>query len=384
MTTLTAPETYALAVNPRSLVSILADLDARLTEKGFTPGSWSDSDYKKAIRSIVGDVREGDEQVRAQIFKGGYLADAEFPYLDLMVAGFFQIVRQDPTTTVIRLRLSDTSNTARSPFSQPLVAVWNPDDEDAALYFRSPAGVLVPKNGYVDVDFTAERPGAAYNVSPGTVTNLTTPIPGVALTSPAIPGTSTIVVAAGQDAESDASLREAARNKWSLLRRGWSARTIKALLRDFLPGATRVYVRDDNPLPGEAWVYMATATGAVSGDDVVAAYDYFRSEDIKPLSNKRLRFFAASIGVYTLTGPIYTDGEESSILLAQQRLSTYMTNYPLGSPIYRSRLADVIIDPTLGVQGVALAGIPEILTPGDVESVQFTWDLTQADAELLQ
>lgn len=384
MTILTAPETYALAVNPRSLVAILADLDARLTAQGFTPSSWSDSDYKKAIRSIVGDVREGDEQIRSQIVKGGYLEDAEAPYLDLLVAGFFQILRQPATTTTIRLRLTDTSNTARSPFSSPLVAVWNPDDEDNALYFSSASGVLVPKNGFVDVDFVAERPGAAYNVSPGSVTDLTTPIPGVAVTSPALPGTATIVVVSGQDEEGDDSLKEAARNKWSLLRRGWSARTIKALLRDLLPLATRVYVNDSNPLPGEAWVYMATATGTVSAADVLTAMEYFASEDIKPLSNKPLKFFASPIGVYALTGIIYTDGEASSVLLAQQRLSEYMTDYPLGRPIYRSRLADVIIDPTTGVQGVALAGIPEILTPANVESVQFTWGLMPAPAELLK
>lgn len=61
-----------------------------------------------------------------------------------------------------------------------------------------------------------------------------------------------------------------------------------------------------------------------------------------------------------------------------------MTNYPLGEPIYRSRLADVIIDPTLGVQAADLSGIPEVLSPAVAESVQFTWGLTQADAALLQ
>lgn len=382
--TMTAPETYEAAVNPRSLVTILADLDARLTAAGFSPASWSDSDYKKAIRSIVGDVREGDELIRSQIVKGGFLDDAEEPYLDLLVAGFFQILRQDATTAQIQLRLTDTSNTPRSPFANPLVAVWNPDDAENALYFYSPSGVLVPQGRFVDVVFTAERAGAKYNVAPGTVTNLTTPIPGVAVTSPAITGTATIVVVSGQDKETNASLVQAAKNKWALLRRGWSAKTIKALLRDLLPNATRVYVRDDNPAPGEAWVYMATATGTVSAADIETARTYFASEDIKPLSNKLLRFFAAGIGVYTLTGTIYTDGDESSELLAQQRLAEYMTNYPLGEPVYRSRLADVIIDPTLGVQAADLSGIPEVLMPAVTESVQFVWDLTQADAELLQ
>lgn len=384
MTIMTAPELYEAAVNPRSLSAIKADLDARLVAAGFTPASWSDADYKRAIQYIVADVRSGDEQLRSQVVKGGFLDDAEPPFLDLLVAGFFQILRLEEQTATIRLRLTDTSNTPRAPFANPLVAVWNPEDAANALYFASASGVLVPQNGFVDVDFVAERPGAKYNVAPGSITSLVTPIPGVALTSPAIPGTSTIIVEAGLDAESDDSLREAARNKWSLLRRGWSARTIKALLRDLLPHATRVFVRDDNPLPGEAWVYMATATGVVSGDDIITATEYFRSENIKPLSNKPLRFFAASIVGKVLTGTIWTDGSSSSLLLAQQRLSTYMTDYPLGSAIYRSRLEDVMIDPSLGVQAVELSSIPDVLTTAAAESVQFILDLTVMPASLLR
>jgi hypothetical protein len=384
MTILTAPETYNTAVNPRSLSAIIADLKARLTASDFSPDTWSEADYKTAIMMLVADVREGDEQIRSQVVKGGFLQDAEQPWLSLLAAGFFQIVPREATQATIRLRLTDTANIARSPFSSPLVAVWNPEDPDASLYFASAAGVVIPKNGFVDVEFLAERPGSAYNVVPGSVTNLVTPIPGVALTSPAIPGTGSIVVTPGTDAESDESIVQACEDKWSLLRRGWSARTIRALLRDLIPEATRVYVRDDNPLPGEAWVYMATATGTITAARIVEAYNYFRSEDIKPLSNKPLRFFSATPVVYTLEGTVYTDGDASSLLLGAQRLAAYMFDYPLGKSIYREALEEALRSPTEGVQAATITNIPPVLTTAPTESVQFLLDMTVAPAELFK
>ena len=114
MTILTAPQTYEAAVNPRSLTVIIADLKARLTAAGFSPETWSDADYKTALMMLVADVREGDEQVRSQVVKGGFLQDAESPYLDLLVAGFFQIVRRPSAQATIRLRLTDDTNTAQA------------------------------------------------------------------------------------------------------------------------------------------------------------------------------------------------------------------------------------------------------------------------------
>lgn len=382
--TMTPIETYSTAVTARPYSTIITDLDARLVAKGFTPASWSTSDYKYACKALIGDVREGDELVRVDIAKGGFLEDAEKPWLDLLVAGWFQLLRRPATITTIRLRLTDTSNSARSPFSAPLVAVWNPDDPDAALYFSSPAGVVIPKGGFVDVEFTAERAGSAYNVAPGSITSLTTPIAGVTVTSPAIPGTGSIVLTPGQDEESDDSLRAAAADKWSLLRRGWNAPTIRALLRDLIPEATRVFVRDDNPLPGEAWVYMATATGTVSGARVVEAYNYFKSENVKPLSNKPLRFFASTPVVYTLTGTIWTNGSASALLLAAQRLAAYMLDYPLGKAIYREALEEALRSPENGVQAAAIDNIDSVLSSNPTESVSFLLNMTQANAEILK
>jgi hypothetical protein len=381
---LTIPETYASASVARDKSTVYADLIARLEAAGFTPTSWSDSDYKKAIVWLTADIREGDEQVRQQLFKSGLIDDAESPWLDMFAAGFFQVIRRAATTTTVRLRLTDLTNTPRAATSLPLTAVWNPTDPDNALYFQCPAGVIVPQNGFVDVDFKAERAGAKYNVPPGSITSLVTPIPGVGVSSPAIPGTASIVVVSGADEESADNLREACKNRWALLRRGWSARTIKALLRDFIPEATRVYVRDDVPLPGEAWVYMATATGNVPGNRIVETYNYFGGEDVKPLSNKKLRFFGATIEPIALDVTLYTDGTASSIALADQRLQTYMTDYDLGAAIYRERLEAVMNNPGLGVQSVEIANFPDEFIPTAGASVQFTTNITALPAKVLK
>lgn len=381
---LTIPDSYDVASVARDKVAIYNDLATRLKEAGFTPESWSDSDYKKAIAWLLADVREGDEQVRVNLFKSGFIDDAIFPYLDMAAAGFFQIVRRAATTTTIRLRLTDTTNTARAATTNPLTAVWNPTDPDNALYFRAPSGIIVPQNGFVDVDFVAERPGAKYNVLPGSINTLVTPIPGVTVSSPAIPGTVTIIVVAGTDQESDLSLQTACKDKWSLLRRGWSARTIRALMRDFIPEATRVYVRDDMPIPGEAWVYMATATGNVTSVRKDETYAYFAGENVKPLSNKPLRFFNGNIQPYTIDVTLWTDGNATSIELANQRLQVYMTDYPLGQPIYREALEATMRDPALGVQAAEIQNLDDVFVPVPGSSLQLSTNITTLPAEVFK
>lgn len=381
---LTIPETYDTAATARQKTAIYADLVARLEQAGFTPTSWSDSDYKKAIVWLLSDVREGDEQIRTQLFNSGFIDNAESPWLDMFAAGFFQIVRRAATTTTVRLRLTDTTNSSRSPTSLPLTAVWNPTDPDNALYFRCASGVTIPKGGYVDVEFVAERSGAKYNVAPNSITSLVTPLPGVALTSPPITGTSTIIVVSGNDQESDVNLRAACKDKWALLRRGWSARTIRALLRDFAPEATRIFIRDDNPLPGEAWVYLATATGLLPGPRIVEIYSYFAGENIKPLSNKPLRFFNANIEPITLVTTLWTDGTSTAVALANQRLQTYMTDYPLGTAIYRERLEAVMASPSLGVQAAEIDSFPDEYIPLPGASVQLSTIITELPAKVFK
>lgn len=382
--TMTAPETYAAAIDARPYSEIFEDLTARLEAKGFSPRTYSTADFKYALMAVVGDVREGDEAVRAQLVRGGFIDDAESPWLDLLCAGFFQVLRKPATVATIRLRLTDTANVARPPFAGPLTAAWNPGDPTNALFFSCASGVVVPRGGFVDVEFVAERAGAAYNILPNSITSLATPIAGIAISSPPIPGSASIVLVPGSDAESDASLRAAAKDKWSLLRRGWSAATIRALLRDLIPEATRVLVRDDNPLPGEAWVYLATATGALPQARLIEATQWFRGENIKPLSNKPLRFFTATPVVYSLEGTIYTDGTANALALAQQRLAAYTYDYPLGKPIYREAIEATLRSPANGVQAATVTSIDPILLSAPTEIVQFAFNMTQAPASILQ
>lgn len=381
---LTVPDTYASAAVSRDKATIYADIASRLEAGGFTPESWSDSDYKKAIAWLVADVREGDEQVRVQLFASGFIDDAIDPYLDMLAAGFFQIVRRAATTATIRLRLTDTTNTPRASTPLPLTAVFNPTDPDNALYYRCASGIVIPQNGFVDVDFVAERSGAKYNASPGSITSLVTPIPGVVVSSPAFTGTTTIIAIPGTDEESDTGLREACKDRWSLLRRGWSARTIRALLRAQFPDATRVFIRDDVPLPGEAWIYVATATGNVPDTMRDAMYAYFKSENIKPLSNKPLRFFNGIIQPLTLNVTLWTNGTATSGALADQRLQVYMTDYPLGTAVYRERLESVMASPNLGVQAAEIDALADELIPAPGASYQFATTITTLPAKVFK
>jgi len=383
MADLIAPvDTYTAARTARTNAEILADLEERLRARGFTPESWAETDYKRAITEIVADIRGIDEQVRADLATMMSPDTASGPWLEMLAGGFFFITPTPEVTATIQLRLTDIANIARPPITSRIVAPWNPEGPEPLYYFRT-APTTIPKGGYIDVEFTAEEPGAVYNIPANSINSLTTPIPGVVVSSPPVGESGSIMLTVGRDKEGDASLRQAVTDKWSLLRRGWAKETIRALIREAMPKVTRTFIRDDNPLPGEAWAYMATPTGPITPSEVLAVYEYLRDGVRKPVSNKPVRCFSATALGWFLEGRIYTNGAPGVAKAAFKRAFDYMYNYDLGAPVYRSRLEDVMIDPSQGVQAAEITNFPEVYTPSPIQFLVFTVGLIEEKAKVL-
>jgi hypothetical protein len=61
-----------------------------------------------------------------------------------------------------------------------------------------------------------------------------------------------------------------------------------------------------------------------------------------------------------------------------------MTDYPLGTAIYRERLESIMASPSLGVQAAEIADFPDELIPAPGASVQFTTSITTLPAKVFK
>ncbi len=158
--------------------------------------------------------------------------------------------------------------------------VWDPGDIIVAhsstkkTYKTSSGGTLNPGVGQTLVlSLVAEEPGSGSNAAVGAITELVTTFLGVECTN--------TVGLVGLDEEKDPALRERARDSVALLALGGIKRAYEFIARSATNlvgvslGVTRVRVM---PAPGDGTltVYVATASGAMSGPDVAivqAAFD---------------------------------------------------------------------------------------------------------------
>jgi hypothetical protein len=376
------PSTIADIVAVQTPAQALADLLARAEAKLLNARGYEATRLARILLEIEADTSSTAQGLVLQIGAGGFLdplpgvveADPN-PWLDLVAWGWFQEYRNAARATVLQLRLTDTAGGGPWPLSNPIAVAY--PSSDRPLYYRSQAGsISVPRSGYVDAVFVAESMGSIYNVAPGQIVDLATPIPGVTVTSPAVGTTGSIILSAGADVESNASLRARLRDKWSLLGRGWMAATIRALARQALPGRTlRGQVFDPGPVPGVPDVYLADNAGPISAADALIVYNYLADRARKPVGNYPVRVYQATSLVVTLNATLYRSGSNPNAeALAAERLEAYAETLDLGMPVHVSRIVDTLVDPDSGVIGAYLPDYQgtEFITPAVTDWVGFT------------
>src|SRR5512135_16034 len=339
----------------QKLEALLTALEARsLNARGWQP-------YRvhRALVEIQADTSSTTEQIIYDIASGGFPDSATGAWLDLIAWGWFRELRGAARTAIVRLRLSDIAGQGPYTLGTPIAVAY--PQSSSPLYYRSQAGsVTVPRNGYVDAAFVAETTGAVYNVTPGQITTLATPIPGVAVTSPAIFGQGTIILQEGADPEADSLLAQRCADKWGLLAQGYTVAKIRALARQCDSTLERFAVLDPGGLAGVADMYMATGTLPATPAQVAAVYDYLRDPSRRPVGSLPVRCYPAGMRLQRLMWNVYLDGTNGAAVTdATSRLVAYQSTLDLGAEIHISRLVDVVIDG--GDKGI-IGAVPTNLT----------------------
>jgi hypothetical protein len=176
-------------------------------------------------------------------------------------------------------------------------------------------------------------------------------VPGVDISAPFVVALNGIVVDSGTDSESNESFRQRCRDKWSIIAAGWTQGAIRYYIRQIVPDATRIFVRDDGPLTGEAWAYCATPTGPILTADAIAAAAYLNDPARKPVGNRPVLVLPALSVVVALDITLFTDGSTTALSLAAARLAASTNDYA-DRVFPASRIYDALYDPTTGVYDV--------------------------------
>lgn len=348
--------------------------------RGQNARGWQPMRVHRALVEIQADTSASKEEMIRAIAEGGFIDTAVGPWLDLLAWGFFRELRTQARQTIISLRLTDTAGLGPYPLSRPIAVAY--PSSATPLYYRAQAGSInVPKSGYVDAAFVAEKVGAVYNVAPGQVTQLSTSAPGVTVTSPGIGTTGSILIQSGADAEIDALLRARCVDKWGLLAQGYTAAKIRALARVADATLERFAVLDPGGLPGICDLYIATSTAPATYPQALTVYNALKDPAKKPVGTYPVRCYPATLFGQALAITLYSDGTNQSVVTdAAARLAGFQSALELGQSIHVSRIVDVLVDVDAGAIGAVITNLvgTELINPGKTDAVVFAPSFTVA------
>jgi len=274
----------------------------------------------------------------AQIAAGGFLDLAEGPWLALLAKSQFDV---DPFPAIVtqgQVVLSDVAGAG--PYTIQPNQLWFASI--SGYRFNNIGGGVLPKGGTLALLVQAESPGAGWNVAVGTITTLSTPLPGVAVNNPALPS-GTWIVQQGADAESDPQIRIRCRAKWASIGTGATADAYSYWSLSAAPDVRRVRVYGD-PATGIVSVYLAGVSGPV-GPDTAKLVDALLQTK-RPLT-VTVRALAATARPTTITATLYVHAAAAAaqvLAAAQNALDALARATDIGAILYRAAIIQTLMD----------------------------------------
>ena len=206
----------------------------------------------------------------ATLLRNGYRRYADAPYIDLAMDDL-GLERLEELATVGQLRFVRTAGgSGNVVIPADVVAATQVSASGEVLrYLVTTQTVLVDGDDCVLVPIEAETVGAAYNVSAGLITELSTPIVGIG----SVTNDEDWITTEGRDEEDTEAYRARGDNRWPQLSRGATADAYKGRALD--AGAVSASVDDLHPRgPGTVDVVITGPDGMPSSALLAAVQAY--------------------------------------------------------------------------------------------------------------
>jgi uncharacterized phage protein gp47/JayE len=230
-----------------------------LASVGVSTTTWQPGAWPRTVITGCAIVLSSLSQLTAAIARNGFVELSEGPWLDLKAHYDYAVDRRTATFAEGEVTLVNGSGGIYALDPDDLI-VFSPSTKQT---YRNTAPIaLGALQTLTGVPIRAVEAGASSSAAPNTITALETVLAGVTVTNP--------VSLVGLDAEEDPEVRVRCLEKLGSLSPfgPWDAYTFAAKGATRLEdgsnvGVTRVRTSRDGY--GNVWIYVATATGAVTG-----------------------------------------------------------------------------------------------------------------------
>lgn len=325
------PLSFAQLNTPLTRTQALEELRKVLSDLGFSSNSWQSGSVQLTILYLGAELYSKLSERVTALLNVGFNETAIDEALDRLSVSHYDNTRNAAVATQGTVKL--TLAVGSGPYT---IAVSDLLATNGSQVFRNiTGGTLSAGTTPLSLTFEAEIAGQAGNVAIDTITQLVTPLSGVTINNPFLPGSLTWVTRTGTDKESNAALRLRNSSQWASLSVEAIADTVENLMRDASAAIAKVKVNDGNPRgAGTADVYIAGEVSVVDGSIVTTAQTklngrFFGNGGTPP----RVQAIASAATALTLAGTVYYDSKYASTdvqAAVEAALLAFIKTVPLG------------------------------------------------------
>ena len=306
----------------------------------------------RALYEIEATAKSVEESFRVNVAMGAFLdlaaqispyssvAAGKTTWLDLLAAGYYLLERSPATKTVGTVHFTATASATGGSIQAGAVTV---SDSNGNRYQNVNAFTVVP-GATTAVLVKALVAGTAGNVANGTIKKMVTTVAGVTCNNIALFVTSWIAAAA-TDAETNGSLINRCRARWSATSYGGCAGAYAQWINEAFTTTgkaatiSRQSADDTNPNgPGSTDIYLANAAGPANVTEVGIVNTYLQPR--RGLGRGPLRVLSSPAFNVPLSITVYGNQDTATIT---QTIANVFSNTPLGGTIFIDALTSAIL-----------------------------------------
>lgn len=343
------PDTLAGLLVQDDKATILAAFLQICQDIGLPVTAWQPGDPTRSLGMLEAEYLEILENVVVGFIQSGFLDYAQGVWLQKVLAKqFFNVDVPDATYATTQVTLT---NPAGGVYDLDPNDVQFKNSTSGATYHNTTGGHLAGSGGTLSVTVVADVAGSAGSAGAGEIDTLVTGLLQVTCTNPA--------AAVGTDVQDPSITVQQCRNKWGSLSPNGPASAYSfvalnsALTGILTPTRARAYPDSET---GDVLLYVAGASGALSGGDVTAVQNAINLW-AAPLCITPTVSSAAGVTVpVTYTLWLYKSVNQTTAQIEaaiQTALETFFAARPIGGDIippastgalYQSMIAAVIGD----------------------------------------
>lgn len=340
---------------------------------GFPTASWQPGSIPRMMTEIVGHMVERAADYAKTLVDMGFNGTAAGEAMTEFAASHYDNARADSVAAQYTIQLVGAA--VGPPHT---IAIGDLVVTDGERTYRNTTSGTINASSTLTVTVEAEVGGVdGSSIVPTDIDELATPLAGVTINTAA-----TVLVRAGQDQESDATLRARNASKWGTLAVETVGLGVLQRISAAEPNITRIKVVDNNPRgEGTADIFCATATGSPTTGQLDTAVTALRSTVFmgtvsRTVSTANVYVQAANPQTITITAAVYYKGVTAAQVQAgvEAAIAAYINAAPIGGYDLSPGPSGVILRNDLVAAIEAVDGVRSVVLTAPAADVALSSD----------